>query len=230
MEKAIRHLTRLVRRGGLVALPSESGPVVVASAIAPDAVTRLRSLFPETDLELLVEGRAAARDWVPDLGAAGRRIADKLWPGPVALVSAEGVERGLAGCLPEEVRAAIMGANGLTLRSLLHPAAETVRRGLASPLLCAPAARMSESVGQELDLLVEDSPVVPREVSVVHVAGGTWNLLQEGATSRADIEEKFARVIVFVCTGNTCRSPMAEAICKRLLADRLGCSVEELPA
>lgn len=36
--------------------------------------------------------------------------------------------------------------------------------------------------------------------------------------------------IVFVCTGNTCRSPMAEAVCKKRLADRLGCAVEELPA
>ena len=43
------------------------------------------------------------------------------------------------------------------------------------------------------------------------------------------IESKPLRVIVFICTGNTCRSPMAEAICKKLLADRLGCSVEELP-
>jgi protein-tyrosine phosphatase len=37
-------------------------------------------------------------------------------------------------------------------------------------------------------------------------------------------------VVLFVCTGNTCRSPLAEAVCKRLLADRLGCGVEELPA
>jgi L-threonylcarbamoyladenylate synthase len=36
--------------------------------------------------------------------------------------------------------------------------------------------------------------------------------------------------IVFVCTGNTCRSPLAEAICKKLLADRLACAVEELPS
>jgi L-threonylcarbamoyladenylate synthase len=35
--------------------------------------------------------------------------------------------------------------------------------------------------------------------------------------------------IVFVCTGNTCRSPMAEAICKKLLSDRLGCTIDELP-
>jgi protein-tyrosine phosphatase len=35
--------------------------------------------------------------------------------------------------------------------------------------------------------------------------------------------------IVFVCTGNTCRSPMAEALCKKRLADRLACTVAELP-
>jgi protein-tyrosine-phosphatase len=30
------------------------------------------------------------------------------------------------------------------------------------------------------------------------------------------------RSILFVCTGNTCRSPLAAAVCRRLLADRLG--------
>jgi protein-tyrosine phosphatase len=36
--------------------------------------------------------------------------------------------------------------------------------------------------------------------------------------------------VLFVCTGNTCRSPLAEALCKRLLADRLGCDPGELEA
>ena len=35
--------------------------------------------------------------------------------------------------------------------------------------------------------------------------------------------------ILFVCTGNTCRSPLAEALFKKQLADRLGCPPEELP-
>ncbi len=36
------------------------------------------------------------------------------------------------------------------------------------------------------------------------------------------------RSILFVCTGNTCRSPMAEVLCRKLLADRLGCSPNEV--
>ena len=34
--------------------------------------------------------------------------------------------------------------------------------------------------------------------------------------------------ILFVCTGNTCRSPMAEAIFRRLASERLGCSEDRL--
>jgi protein-tyrosine phosphatase len=43
------------------------------------------------------------------------------------------------------------------------------------------------------------------------------------------MHENRDRHIVFVCTGNTCRSPMAEVLCKKRLADALGCTPEELP-
>jgi protein-tyrosine phosphatase len=46
--------------------------------------------------------------------------------------------------------------------------------------------------------------------------------------SEADIRAALTRRIVFVCTGNTCRSPMAEGLFKRRLAERLGCDVSEL--
>jgi protein-tyrosine-phosphatase len=36
--------------------------------------------------------------------------------------------------------------------------------------------------------------------------------------------------VLFVCTGNTCRSPLAERLCRRMLADRLGCEPADLAA
>ena len=35
-------------------------------------------------------------------------------------------------------------------------------------------------------------------------------------------------MILLVCTGNTCRSPMAEVMCRKMIADRLGCPPAEL--
>ena len=35
-------------------------------------------------------------------------------------------------------------------------------------------------------------------------------------------------LIVIVCTGNTCRSPMAEAMLRKLVAERLGCTPDEV--
>ena len=35
--------------------------------------------------------------------------------------------------------------------------------------------------------------------------------------------------VLFVCTGNTCRSPLAEALCKKRLADKLNCDPSALP-
>ena len=47
--------------------------------------------------------------------------------------------------------------------------------------------------------------------------------------SAETVEQQTACLIVFVCTGNTCRSPLAEGLFKKKLADRLGCTAEELP-
>lgn len=44
-----------------------------------------------------------------------------------------------------------------------------------------------------------------------------------------DSARRPTRSVLFICTGNTCRSPLAEGLAKRLLAAKLGCEPEELP-
>jgi protein-tyrosine phosphatase len=64
---------------------------------------------------------------------------------------------------------------------------------------------------------------------VVAVNGNSWKVLREGVLTAADVQLQACCLIVFVCTGNTCRSPLAEALCKKMLAERLGCAPDALP-
>ncbi len=57
-----------------------------------------------------------------------------------------------------------------------------------------------------------------------------YDVVEEGAFPRDEIDRLAARIVLFVCTGNTCRSPLAESLAKKLLAERLNCTPDELPA
>jgi protein-tyrosine-phosphatase len=62
-------------------------------------------------------------------------------------------------------------------------------------------------------------------LTVVQGQGASWQAVEPDAS-----RPQTTRLVVFVCTGNTCRSPLAEALCKARLAERIGCTAAELPA
>jgi protein-tyrosine phosphatase len=65
--------------------------------------------------------------------------------------------------------------------------------------------------------------------TVVRIDGDSWEVVREGAFAAETLQRLSCRMVVFVCTGNTCRSPLAEGLCKKLLSGHLGCRPEELP-
>jgi protein-tyrosine phosphatase len=151
------------------------------------------------------------------------------------------VENGLASRLPERVRQRVCPSGTLGLRTPAHAAIRETLRRLPGPLALSsanrsgePAAITAEEVRQALDedlmVLIDDGPTRYRQPStVVRVDGNRWSILREGVVSREELERQACCLIVFVCTGNTCRSPLAEALCKKMLADRLACRPDELP-
>jgi protein-tyrosine phosphatase len=60
------------------------------------------------------------------------------------------------------------------------------------------------------------------------VDGGVWEILREEALDRVAIADAACERVLFVCTGNVCRSPIAEGLFRRMIADRLG--TEPTPA
>jgi protein-tyrosine phosphatase len=242
---AARRAAEVLRDGGLVAFPTETVYGVAANVLSPEALDRLVACKgrPETKpLALAVRGADEAPDWLPGLSERGRRLARRCWPGPVTLVSGDGVADGLAGRLPPSVRDRVCPTGTLGLRSPAHEAVRQVLRLLPAPVALTSANRSGEpdavtaaealgALGDRVDLFVADGPCrFGRHSTVVHWAGDSWQVLREGVVPAAALEKLTACVVVFVCTGNTCRSPLAEALFKRVLAERLGCRTEELAA
>jgi L-threonylcarbamoyladenylate synthase len=237
----LRRVVRALRAGRVVLLPTESEYALAASALRPEAVARLRLDGAAGPLPLVaVRGPGEARDWVPDMAPLPRRLARRVWPGPVTLAFEEGAAQGLLRRLPDEVRRRLCPDSSLRLRAPAHEAILEVLRRLSGPLALAGVGvdqattdrsldALVRVVGDRADMLLLDGPrPFPEGATVVRVQGDTWQVERAGAMSEESLREQSACLIVFVCTGNTCRSPMAESLFKKRLADRLGVAVADL--
>jgi protein-tyrosine phosphatase len=238
----VHRAARALADGEVVAFPTDTVYALAASALIPEAVDKLcrgKKRDDDRPLTLAVRGAGEALDWVPDMTPLGRRLARRCWPGPVTLVFA-GADEGLVSRFPEAVRRRVCPSGSVGLRAPAHRAVLGALQVLPGPLVLssanatgAPPATSAqgvvEALGDEVPLIIDDGmTALGRESTVVRVNGDGWSVLREGPISSDEIGQQTASLTVFVCTGNTCRSPLAEALFKKKLADRLGCPVEDL--
>jgi protein-tyrosine phosphatase len=227
-------------RGQVVALPTETLYGVAASALVPEAVERLSQIRGvDEPVAVAMVSPEDASSWVPQISSLGRRLARRCWPGPVTLVFAGGAERGRAGQLPESIRRQLCSDDAIGLTVSEHDVLGELLRLTDIPIAFAhlacngmppTAERVAQQLGERVALLVDGGPSRDiRASSVVRVDGQRWTMVREGVVPANEIAVQTTCVVVFVCTGNTCRSPMAQALGGKLLADRLGCAVAELP-
>lgn len=224
--------------GRLVGLPLECGYGVAALATNVAAINELSRLsFASLPACLVLSSVDAACDYLPPLTPAQERIITRLWPGPVMVRIAESSESGLGRRLNEATHTLTAEQGELRLMVTDSPAAVDVLRLLPAPLVVrleattAESARRRPQLPDELALLLDAGPPAqPGEPTVVRLDGSRVDVLMQGVVPARDVHGATCETILFVCTGNTCRSPMAAALFRKLLAARLQCAEEELEA
>ncbi len=237
---AIHQSVQLLMDGELVVVPTEAVYVVVASSRDSDAVNQLRQKFPGERLPLLLKSREEAQDYIPQFGVLGRKMAERGWPGPVVLSFSEELATGIHGALPENVQSSIFDEKRLSLRVPSDIVLQEILRLVPCPLVCAgEQAKLSEisdkmlgsqdETFQGVALVLNSGPTRFGQVAThIDLGENQWEIEQNGVVTEVMVRRMSGNYYLFVCTGNTCRSPMAEGMFRKFLAERLQCSEDEL--
>ncbi|MFO0869987.1 MAG: Sua5/YciO/YrdC/YwlC family protein [Pirellulales bacterium] len=237
----VHRAVQALAEGKLVAFPTETSYGIAASALQETAVQRLNHLRKGQRVSgpaLVLRSCDEMLDYAPQLSPLGQRLARRCWPGPLQLV-VQGVQRdSLAGRLPAAVQAAL--ADGLTLRVPAHALILSALRLAVGPLLlcdvwrgpgevAATAADVLSALGDEVPLVLDDGRTrFAAPASEVRVVGCEMEVSRPGVLNEATLLRLASLMVLFVCTGNTCRSPMAEVLMRRRAARRLGCELADL--
>ncbi len=242
---------KLLQQGKLVVLPTETVYGAAGVLTESSALARLRALRDGGDnkdkgsvtkpfIPHVADARAAGQ-YLGAVSDLGNRMMRKVWPGPVALVFDVSAERQLEVAAKMGVKTAdLFGEGRVTLRCPDNGVALDVIEGVGKPIVMVRAGVQSRRLANRADAVVDElqeqvdmvldagPPRFSKPSTIVHVKGDTYEILRTGVYDDRILQRMLRTTILFVCSGNTCRSPMAEALARRVLATRLKVSEGEL--
>jgi protein-tyrosine-phosphatase/tRNA A37 threonylcarbamoyladenosine synthetase subunit TsaC/SUA5/YrdC len=243
----VHRAVQALAEGRAVAFPTETDYVVAASARHEAAAERLSCLAAERPgeppLSLALKSADEALDWAPRLSPLGQRLSRRCWPGPVTIIVDDDHSDSLVHRLPAGVRQLIVRSGKLRLRVPGHPMLADCMRMLAGPVVLAepggaddlPAVTAAEVVarceaaGAAVSLVIDDGRArYAQPASTITVDTAGFRMVHPGIVSEETLRRLSSLMVLFVCTGNTCRSPMAETLFRELIAERFGCRPDEI--
>jgi L-threonylcarbamoyladenylate synthase len=231
----VRITREAIAAGSAVVLPGDCGYVALVNPAGPNAATQLAALTASRD------AAPAVLAWGPDdpsgLGLAlpvgGQRLLSRGWPAPLVVVVPGKPD--WPASWSNAVRYRIWADEKVRFRCPEHPLFDSITPALEMPSLVVDT--FLATAEEALDVLDDSTAVavsagklsIDERPTIVTVGESGWNIAEQGLLPAEEVEKLSSRIILFVCTGNTCRSPLAEVLAKRLLADRLECEVDDLP-
>jgi len=214
--------------GGLVIIPTETVYGIAANMANKKALARLSEIKKrpkDNPFSLHIDNKETVEKFARDIPVVAYKLMDKFWPGPLTLVLKSKDNSTVGLRLPDNVIAQrVIAASGVTV---VCPSANISGR---------PAPVNFEEAIKDLDGLVDFAidagpTVLKKESSVVDATASPIRILREGALKKEDIEAiAKTKTVLFVCTGNSCRSVMAKGLLEKRLREKKRSGVEVLAA
>lgn len=235
---------RLVEAGGLVAFPTET-VYGIACRVTRNSLSRLNKVKgrdPDKRYTLHIGQVDEHKAYVPKVGLRTEKLIRRTWPGPLTLVFEIGPIdlSNQKGRVDEGVFDALYKNGSIGIRCPDHVVASTLLRSAKCPVV-APSAnvagqdpatdadQVAAQLSDHIDLILDGGPCKYKKGSTVARVGMRGiEVLREGVYSRAELQTMANVVFLFVCTGNTCRSAIAEGLFRTHLAKKVACGVDEL--
>ena len=237
--------------GGLVVFPTETVYGVgaaIASTKGYEALRRLKQRPDDHPFAVHHDSAGAAERYIDVSNPRLQRLTRKVLPGPVTLVvdvDDELIHKRLRSLgLAPEARDRLYWGNTVGLLCPDHPLARQILAATDSPVVASSAnrrgqpaprdaAEAAEALGSVVDLVVDGGPCrfgLPSTVVQVSGVGPDAEITvkRSGVYDERFIGKLLRWTMLLVCTGNTCRSPMAEAIARDALAQERSVAVKDL--
>jgi len=184
--EAIARAAAVIRRGGVVAYPTDTLYGLAADPTSPLAVSRLFALKgrpASSAIPLIAADELQVASWAGQLSETAHALARQWWPGPLSLV---------LPALPGLCEQLLAGGDSVAVRVPAHPVAVALARAVGRPITATsanpsgapPTARPDELAAllPGLDAVLDAGPAPGGPPStIVDVTTGVARLVRAGA-------------------------------------------------
>ncbi len=211
-EHLIREAAMVLKNGGLVVFPTETVYGIAANALNKDTMDRLYEIKKrpqDKPFSVHIADFDSLRQLEISLSKDAERVARRFWPGPLTLVAFNSKKEKIGLRMPDNMIAFL----------LIKKAGVPVVAPSANLSGNKPPVSVEEVLSEmegHVDMILDGGRArIGIESTVMDVTERPFKILRQGAIPQKEALTDYT--LLFVCTGNSCRSVMANGLMEKFV-------------